>query len=233
MIGWRPLALSIAWVVLLAPAIDAQDLSRYRELQFGMTLTAVAQHVGVKPSEARVIHQRPALIQELEWQPQFLPGAPAQGDSVRTIRCSFYDGRLFRITVTYDREKTEGLTEQDIVDAMSASYGLANLPATEISSSSARPREDLGWASDDKVVAQWEDSQYAINLVHFKYPAGFGLVLFSKQVNALALVATVEATRLDTQEAPQREVDRLKSQDEANRAKQEKARLVNKAAFRF
>ena len=64
------------------------------------------------------------------------------------------------------------------------------------------------------------------------YPASFGVVLFSKQVNALALVATVEAARLDTEEAPQREVDRLKSQDEANRVKQEKARLVNKAAFR-
>jgi len=198
-----------------------------------MTLTAVAQHVGVKPSEARVIYQRPTLIQELEWQPQFLPGAPAQGDSVRTTRCSFYDGRLFRIVVKCDRDKTEGLTDQDIVDAMSASYALANLPAAEISFSPSRPPEDLGWAYDDKVVAQWEDSQYSMSLVHSTYPAGFGLVLLSKQVNALALVATVEATRLDTQEAPQREVDRLKTQDEANRVKQEKARLVNKAAFRF
>ena len=65
------------------------------------------------------------------------------------------------------------------------------------------------------------------------YPGGFGVVLVSKQVNALALVATVEATRLDTQEAPQREVDRLKDQAEASRVKTEKARLVNKAAFRF
>ena len=238
MTGWRPLAMSIAWLVLSAPLVDAQDLSRYRDLRFDMTLTAVAQQVGVKPSEARTIHQRPALIQELAWQPQFMTGASAQTDPVRTITCSFYNGRLFRIVVTYDRDKIEGLTEQDIVDAMSASYGLATLSATQINLSPAPAQNYLASDSpastrNERVAALWEDSQYSMSLVHSAYPPSFGLVLFSKQMNALALVATVEATRLDTQEAPQREVDRLKVQAEATRVKTEKARLVNKAAFRF
>jgi hypothetical protein len=232
MSGWRALAMSIAWVVLSATLVDAQDLSRYRDLQFGMTLTAVAQQVRTKPSEARLIHQRPVLIQELEWQPKFLPGSPAQGDPVRAIRCSFYDGRLFRIVVTYDRDRIEGLTEQDLVEAMSASYGLATLPATQINFSPSPTHDYLASAYDDKIAAHWEDLQYSVSLVRSTYPAEFGLVLISKQVNALALAATAEASRLDTAEAPQREVDRLKSQDEANRVRQEKARLVNKVAFR-
>ena len=238
MTGWRPLAMSIAWLILSAPLVDAQDLSRYRELQFGMTLTAVAQQVGVKPSEARTVHQRPALIQELAWQPQFLTGARAQTDPVRTIQCSFYNGELFRIVITYDRDKIEGLTEQDFVEAISASYGLATLQATQFNLSPPPARDylasgDSAPTRNERVTALWEDPQYSMSLVQSIYPPSFGLVLFSKQVNALALVATVEAARLDTQEAPQREVDRLKTQAEANRVKTEKARLVNKAAFRF
>src|SRR3989442_6712581 len=50
------------------PLIYAQDLSRYREFQFGMSLPAIAKHAGLEPSQAKVIHQRPALIQELNWR---------------------------------------------------------------------------------------------------------------------------------------------------------------------
>ncbi len=56
--------------VLSTPLIYAQDLSRYREFQFGMNLLAVAKQSDVKPSDAKVIHQRPAMIQELEWRPR-------------------------------------------------------------------------------------------------------------------------------------------------------------------
>jgi hypothetical protein len=48
-------------------SIEAQDLSRYRKFQLGMNVLAVAKQAHVEPSEARVIHQRPAVIQELEW----------------------------------------------------------------------------------------------------------------------------------------------------------------------
>src|SRR2546423_7066323 len=51
-------------------SIEAQDLSRYREFRLGMNLLAVANQADMQPSEARVIHQRPAVIQELEWRPQ-------------------------------------------------------------------------------------------------------------------------------------------------------------------
>jgi hypothetical protein len=58
------------------------------------------------------------------------------------------------------------------------------------------------------------------------------VVVFSKRLDALARAAIVEATRLDEQEAPQREIERQKKQDEENRATQEKARPANKANFR-
>jgi hypothetical protein len=55
--------------------------------------------------------------------------------------------------------------------------------------------------------------------------------VFSKRLDALARLAVVEAIRRDEQEAPQREVDRLKKEAQETRAIEEKARLANKANF--
>ena len=129
----RILATSLAWVVTSSSVISAQNLSAYREFQLGMSLVAVAQRAGITP-EARVLHQRPELIQELTWQPPRRLGSFPPGDSVRQVLLSFYNGQLFRIVVNYEWDRTEGLTVEDMVEALSVTYGPATLPATEISS---------------------------------------------------------------------------------------------------
>ncbi len=83
----------------------------------------------------------------------------------------------------------------------------------------------------EKVIARWEDSRYSFNLFRSSYQPKFGMLAFSKRLDALARTAIVEATRLDEQEAPQREIERQKKQAEEDHAAQEKARLVNKATF--
>jgi hypothetical protein len=226
MISIRSLGISISWAVLSASLIYAQDLSRYREFQFGMNLPAIAKQVGLEASEAKVIHRRPALIQEVNWQPQ-LSLTSSQADPVRAIFFSFYDGELFRIVVNYDRYKTEGLTTEDVVEAISAQYGTATRPAAEIIFSSSQVYND-----SEVVIARWEDSQYSFNLFRSSYQPTFGMIGFSKRLDALARAAIAEAIRLDEQEAPQRETERQKKQNEENRTAQEKARLVNKPKFR-
>ncbi|HEV2419475.1 MAG TPA: hypothetical protein VGX94_16885, partial [Terriglobia bacterium] len=84
----------------------------------------------------------------------------------------------------------------------------------------------------EEVIARWENSQYSIDLFRSSYQRNFGMLMFSKQLNGLARTAAAEAVRLDQQEAPQREVELQKKLDEENRTAQEKARLVNKVAFR-
>ena len=85
----------------------------------------------------------------------------------------------------------------------------------------------------EKIIARWEDSQYSFNLFQFSSEATFGLVVYSKRLDDLAQVfRIVESVRLDKQEAPQREINNRKKKDEANRARQEKARGVNKPPFR-
>ena len=96
----------------------ADDLSKYREFQFGADLPTVAKLIGASPSEAKLIHSRPALIQELDWSPRSLGPSP-KPESVEGVTFSFYNGTLFRIAVKYDRYSTEGLTTEDFVEAIS------------------------------------------------------------------------------------------------------------------
>ncbi len=213
---------------VLAPLINVQDLSRYREFQFGMTLLAVAIQAGIKPSEARVIYHRPAVIQELEWQPSRSLGFSPLTGPVKEVLFSFYNGELFRIVINYDRYRTEGLTDEDMIEAISAKYGTATRPtANIISFSSSQVYDD-----SEKVVACWEDAQYSFNFFRSSYQPTFGMVVFSKRLDALARTAIVEAIRLDEQEAPQRGIECQEKQDEEDHSAQEKARLVNKPNFR-
>jgi hypothetical protein len=113
----------------MSAATFAGDLSKYRNFELGSDLATVAKQTAADPSQAKVIHSRPALIQEREWRPQPL-GPTAQTEPAQKVVFNFYDGELFRIVVDYDRYETEGLTAADLVDAISATYGLAGKPTT-------------------------------------------------------------------------------------------------------
>ncbi len=84
----------------------------------------------------------------------------------------------------------------------------------------------------EEIVAEWQDPHYRFELVRSSYGPSFKLVGFLKKLEAPAQAAVLEAKRLDEQEAPQSDAVRLASEEEAARAKLEKARLVNKAKFR-
>jgi hypothetical protein len=188
----------------------------------------------VKPSDAKAIHERPAVIQELEWRAPFTDPS-RRSESVGNIHFRFYNGELYRLVVTYDRERTEGMTAEDFVEAVSSKYGTANRPNAEIILSETHlfhDGEKLISDRSEKVIARWEDSQYSFNLFQYSSESTFGLVVYSKRLDDLARAAIVESVRLDKQEAPQREINSRKKKDEENRVKQEKARGVNKPHFR-
>lgn len=223
----RILALSFSWVVMSASLLSAQDLSKYREFQLGMSLAKAAQQSGVTP-EAREPHQRAELIQELTWQPPRGLATSPPGDPVRKVLLSFYDDQLFQIAVSYDWERTEGLTVEDMIDALSPTYGPATLPNPDLIPLLSRVAVD-----SDRILAHWEDAQYSLNLVRPSYASTFGLVMFSKRSDALARAATVQSLWLDDQEASARAIERKRSQHDADHARQEQVRARNKATFRF
>jgi len=104
---------------VVSAATLAADLSQYRGFRFGSDLSTVAEHAGANPSQAKVIHRRPALVQELAWGPQPL-GSSSRTEPAKEVVFSFCDGELFQIAVDYDRYETEGLTADDFVDTISA-----------------------------------------------------------------------------------------------------------------
>src|SRR5690349_3537134 len=119
-------AIGILCGLLGVSMLDAADFSSYRGLQFGMKLSAAAKQAGTKPTEARILHQRPALIQELEWQPRPpVLADPVKADPVREGLLCFFNGELFRIIVTYDRYLVAGMTAEDMIEGISATYGTA------------------------------------------------------------------------------------------------------------
>jgi hypothetical protein len=218
-------AIGILCGVLGTSILYAGDFSSYRGLQFGMNVPAAAEQVGTKPAEVRLVHRRPALIQEMEWLPRNSSGSPFQADPVKQGLLCFYNGELFRIVVTYDRYKVEGMTASDMIQAISATYGIATRPATQI------PYHSI-YGEVAQVIARWEDTEYSYNLVESGDRSSFALILYSKRLQTLAEAAIVEAVRLDAQEAPQREIEKQKKRDEEERLVQEKARSVNKPNFR-
>ena len=83
------------------------------------------------------------------------------------------------------------------------------------------------------ILACWEDAQYSFNLYRSTYQPTFGMIAFSKKLDALARAATAQANRLDMQTTPQREIQSQQRDDAKNRELLEKARQVNKPNFRI
>lgn len=206
----------LAALLVMAPMPRAQDLSKYRGFSLGTGLAAALRRTDQKPADVIVTHSRPLLLQELTWWPPNSPGAFSHSNSVDQIRFSFCNGELHKIAVTYDHASIEGLTARDIVKSISAEYG----PATNVEPDAAPARTDR-YALKQKPVASWEDPQFSFNLVLSSFTDRFGLVIFSKRVNAEAERSVAVAVKLDEQEGPQREAERQKKEaDDLEAARQ-------------
>ena len=175
----RSSILCLIVLLLAAPLLRGQDLSKYRHFTFGMSLTRVLERTDQKMADAKVLHGRPALIQELTWWPPNLPGSSFRSDNVEQILLSFYNAELYKISVTYDRTSTEGLTAEDMVKSISAKYG----PATSVKPE-VNPATNERYDMKQKPVATWEDSQYSLNLIHSSSSGSFELLIYSKRLNA-------------------------------------------------
>jgi hypothetical protein len=224
----RSLALPICLAVLCAQAAAAQEPVRYREFVLGSTLASVAKLSGAAASNAKVIHTRPSVMQELEWRPRYYSGGAApQTDPVDVMLFKFYDDQLFMVVADYDRRRTEGMSSEDMIAAISLTYGpVSQVPSRRLGT----PTVQYGFP--DTPLAVWGTTDYSVTLLRVAYPASFRLVVALTRLENLARTATASAVRQDTDEAPQREIDRQKKEAASAAAAQEKAKAENKAQFR-
>ncbi len=221
----RPLVIAVG-LMLSGQTVSAQGMSHYRAYALESSLDSVIAASGARPADAKTLHERPATIQELQWRAPYVGSGDTPADPVREIAFTFYNGALYQVIVNYDRTRTEGLTNEDIIESVSAAYGLPALATAKVPTSPADafPR--------GIVLARWERDESLVTLIRGSYTPEFQLILISKPLSARARSAIGEAIRLDAIEAPRRETElRTKEAGDAS-AVRDKARITNKAAFR-
>jgi hypothetical protein len=220
-----------AFALAVGPhSLQGQGLASYRNFELGSELAAVSDRAGIAVSEAKTIHERPAVLQDLEWRPaRWISGSTAVStDPVEQILFSFYNNQLFRVVVDYNNDRTEGMTETDMIEALSVVYGAPVKRTAGAGRAASRVEIESG-----KPVARWGDAQYPVVLYRTSsFGETFRLIVTAAALDDLARKALVQAARLDEQEAPQREIARQKKERDDDRAVAEKARTANKAVFR-
>jgi hypothetical protein len=219
----RSAVLCFVVVLLTAPMLRAQDLSKYRNFSLGTNLPAVLKHTNQRSVDVKATHDGSLLFQELTWRPANGMGVVSRSESVDELVFSFYKGELYKMVVTYERASTEGLTADDMVKSISAKYGPPTSIALEIDSAGKEQYE-----LRQKLVASWEDSQYSFNLVRSSFSNAFQLVIYTKRVNADADAALAQVVKADELEAPQKAIERQNKEADAT----ELARQKNQKSFR-
>jgi len=215
----------LAAVLILSPQLGStQDLTRYRDYVLESSVGSVIAASRARVTDVKTLHERPAKIQELEWRAPYASSTDPVADPVRGVVFAFCDDALYQIVVTYDRDRTKGLTDREIIESLNALYGD---PA--IRSANTRPPAAL---PDALVVAQWDSPASSLTLLRDAYSMEFRLVLASKALSTRARNAIREAGRLNTLEAPRRELEARKKEIADAADANEKIRTTNKAAFR-
>ena len=229
MMSARLLAVGFA-IVCSTHTLDGQGPSLYREFALASDVATVSGLAGVSASNVKTIHQRPVVLQDLVWRPSRwnVGSTAASTDPVEQIVFSFYDDQLFRVVVDYALDRTEGMTDADMIEAISAVYGtpVKRIPgAVRVAS----PVE----VESGPAVARWGAGGRAVVLYRTSsYREVFRLIVTEPALDDLARKATIQAVRLDEHEAPSREIARQKKERDDGRAAAEKARIANKGVFR-
>ena len=230
MMNARTVAVGALGIVLLTAALDGGGVAQYRNFELKADVATIVALTAAPASEVKTIHERPAVIQDLNWRPsRWIAGSSSPStDAVEQIVFSFYNNQLSRMVINYGHERTEGMTDADMIAAISAVYGTPGkrLPGV------ARIASEVEAESGDP-VARWGDAEHTIVLYHASsYGRVFRLIVTESALDDLARKAAIQAVRLDEQEAPRREVARQKKALDDGKIAAEKARVVNKAIFK-
>ena len=223
-------------LVLSTQVTHAQTGPGYRSFELGATIASVSTDAKGGVTNAKTIHEHPALIQDVEWRPPYslvAPGSTSGADPVEQIDFSFYNNQLYQIVITYDHQRTAGMNNTDMIEGISATYGTPSKPSAR----KAAPARRWDEAHDGLRVAQWDGADQAVVLYRSSdffgsSTARYWLIVTSPRLDALAQTASTQAIRLEDREAPQRAAAQQKKDASDARAAEEKTRAENKAAFR-
>lgn len=214
-------------LVVSTVSVSSAELSRYREFELGASVAAVTAITQTQQRDLKTLHSRPAVLQELEWRPRYMSGTPVPGrDSIDQLVFSFVDDRLFKMSVSYARDRTNGLTNEDMIESLRAVYG-----APTSGSSQTGPSSRSTTLETEAVVAEWREGNTSLVLKRGLFSESFALVITSVSLDTVARQAEAAAAIMDAREAPAREAALLKKRAEDERQAEELARSANKKIF--
>jgi hypothetical protein len=210
----------------VAPSTSGPVLSHYRGLTLGDSVQAVVDRLHLVASDIKVVHERPTVVQEVTWRPhRFVSGTTVEPDPLAEVILTFHAGRLARITVTYDRERTQGLTNADLHEVLGSVYGPSMLVAVPTQRTVTPP-------ADRQTIGRWEDAETELLLWREHYPSRVGLTITSIAAARGLQEAVADGERLTAAEAPARDLARRTAEAAATAARDERIRLENKAKFK-
>jgi hypothetical protein len=223
------LVASIALVCTSASAPSPAPLSRYRDVSLGDSVQTVVDRLQAEASHVKVVHDRPALVQELTWRTRpFVSGTTVAADPLAEMVLTFHLGRLTRIVATYDRERTLGLTDADLEELLTEVYGVPLLRST----TAPEPAAATSAESLRKIISVWADAEATVTLWREDYPRRVGLTITSVTADRALQTAIADGTRLRAEEAPQRERAQRAAETAALKDREAQIRLDNKAKFK-
>jgi hypothetical protein len=221
----------LALVLFVAGGVvaSAQDQGRYRSFQLGTSVATIAASTNARTADVTLVHARPALMQELRWAPSsFGVASRTLGQGLEKVTFSFYENQLYRIVVDYERAETRGMTDRDMVDAISSTYGEPSSSQIAEGASTGRGAERTA----SRLVARWSAPGYAVAVSRWAYGDAWRLVIETTALAALARDADARAIALDLREGPDREAARSRREQQDKYDADAAARTANKATFR-
>ena len=223
----RVLTLTVCAAAIAVSSTSAESvLSRYRGVTLGDSVQVVVDQLKVASSDVKVVHERPTLIQRITWRPRrLISGSVVEPDPLGEMVLTFHLERLASITATYDLDRTKGLTNADLRDVFTTSYGTSVLIPTPT-------RTTIVSRAEPEIIGRWDDAETLVLLLREPSTNRITLTVTSIATERAMQEAIADGLRLEASEAPARELARRATEDAALQARDEKVRSDNKATFK-
>lgn len=219
MVVGRHLLAGLCALGVMPTALRAEQASRYRDHTMGDRVADVLGRTKARPTDVKTVHQRPSMVQSLEWHAPYASPESAP-DPARSITFGFVDGQLYELSVDYDRTRVGELTAADLVAGVADVYGPRQ-------SASVRAPVPPGSAAGTVVLGYWADAQATVTLVRGPYE-DLRLVVRSTALGAQATRAIAAAVAQDVIDAPSRRAEARATEAAVLRD----TRTKNRSAFR-
>lgn len=220
------LAVALLCIATYPSLLGAQSRPDYRTYRMGDDPVSIARQIGL-PSPAAAAPRVLGPVVDLRWRAQYVRrGGTPSSDPVAVLVFSFYEDQLFRIVIDYSSDRTEGMTEADMVAAVSRVYGPPAKRTDPPNAVGLHPQRPA-----DSVVAQWIDGELRVALLAVRDQSAFRVIIASVPLEGRVRAVGAHETGADLQGWAAIEASRPTAGIERAGSTREKTRRTNIAAF--